>query len=293
MEKRKNLARLAIQVALFAVAFYAMGWILSALLFWVAGALAGPTFSMLFSALFATWVALRIYEDRPISAVGLWWNTGSAVNLKWGLLGGGAAAVLALAPPLLTGAAHIVRDHPPSGGGIVFALFCVAAGSAGEEILFRGYGLQLLMGRLGPWAAIVPLGVLFGLMHAGNPDSSPLGLVNTAGFGILFGYAYHRSRDLWFPIGLHFGWNVTLPVFGADLSGLKIFKEITGHELTWSAGALWSGGAYGPEASILTTAALIPLFLFLWKAPVRRQTSPLADSPAEAPCEATPQLPPS
>ena len=118
-------------------------------------------------------------------------------------------------------------------------------------------------------------------MHAANPDASPLGLVNTAAFGILFGYAYMRSRDLWLPIGLHFGWNFTLPLFGANLSGLKIFKEITGHEMAWRAGALWSGGEYGPEASLLTSLVFIPLLAFLWKAPVRRQRSPITDPPAE------------
>jgi membrane protease YdiL (CAAX protease family) len=85
------------------------------------------------------------------------------------------------------------------------------AGAAGEEILFRGYGFQMLIRTLGPAGAVLPVGVLFALLHAGNPHATWLGLTNTAGFGILFGYAFLRSRDLWLPIGLHFGWNLTLP----------------------------------------------------------------------------------
>jgi membrane protease YdiL (CAAX protease family) len=284
--------RLGIRVGVFAVLFYGIGWyVLDPLLRWLAGNLAGPTLAVLFSALFATWLALRIYEDIPVCDVGLWLNRMSARNLGLGLAGGAGAACVALVPPLIAGAAHIVSLQPPDAGGMVFAFFSMGAGSAGEELFFRGYGFQILMANLGPWAAILPVGAVFGLMHSANPSASLLGLINTAGFGVLFGYAYLRSRDLWLPIGLHFGWNLTLPLFGADLSGITIFKEITGHQMVWRAGALWSGGNYGPEASVLTSVALVPLFVYLWKAPVRRQTSPLTDAPGEsATCEPSPPL---
>ena len=39
------------------------------------------------------------------------------------------------------------------------------------------------------------MGVLFALLHAFNPSASVPGIVNTAGFGILFGYAFLRSHD--------------------------------------------------------------------------------------------------
>jgi len=44
--------------------------------------------------------------------------------------------------------------------------------------------------------------------------------------------------------------------------------------MRWHPGLEWlSGGAYGPEASPLTTAVLVVLFVWLmWKAPIRRQT---------------------
>ncbi len=292
MRARRDHLRLAAQVALFVVSYCAMLWVLGPLLSWLAQNLVGSFFAGLISALFATWLALRIYENFSIVEVGLWWNRPSADNLALGLAGGAGAACLALAPPLAVGAAHMVRSHPPAIDGLILALVCVAAGSAGEELLFRGYAFQLLFASLGPWASILPVGVVFGLIHAANPGASPLGLVNTAGFGVLFGYAYMRSRDLWLPIGLHFGWNLALPLLGVNLSGITIFKEITGYEMAWRAGSLWSGGDYGPEAGLLTSLALVPLFVFLWKAPIRRQHSLLTDPPAESPsCEPSPPLP--
>ena len=137
---------------------------------------------------------------------------------------------------------------------------------------------------------MLPVGVVFALLHGGNPNATWFAVANTAGFGILFGYAYLRSRDLWLPIGLHFGWNFTLPLFGTAVSGLRM--NVTGYALAWSAGKLWSGGEYGPEASVLTSAALVALAVYLYRAPIRRQISPLTDPPPESVvCEPSRPLP--
>jgi membrane protease YdiL (CAAX protease family) len=159
--------------------------------------------------------------------------------------------------------------------------FLLLFGAAGEEVVFRGYGFQVLLRALGPFATIVPTGVLFALLHASNPNAwdYKLGLVNTAGFGILFGYAFLRSRDLWLPIALHYGWNLTLPFFGVNISGITM--RVTGYVLEWRVGPLWSGGEYGPEASILTSCMFVVLWLYLWKAPIRRQPNVLVDASLE------------
>jgi hypothetical protein len=87
----------------------------------------------------------------------------------------------------------------------------------------------------------------------------------------LLAYVFLRSGDLWLPIGLHFGWNFTLPLFGVNLSGLTM--KLTGHDLEWSVGSLWSGGEYGPEGGVLTTIVMAVLALYVWKAPIRTQQS--------------------
>jgi len=276
--------RVAVSVSLYAVTFWggqsAFYWVLSA-----AGTLSGVTLSTLLAALFANWLALRVYEDRGLAAIGLAATRAAAGNAAAGLAGGVGAACLVLAPPLLTGAAHLARtpDHAAT-GAIPFAIVMLAAGSVGEEMLFHGYAFQILLGPLGRYATVLAVGAVFALMHGSNPHATWFGLANTAGFGILFGYAFLRSRDLWLPIGLHFGWNCTLPLYGVNLSGLRM--GVTGHEMVWTAGALWSGGEYGPEASLLTSGVLLVLFVYVAKAPLGRQTSPLTDPPAEkALCE--------
>jgi len=58
-------------------------------------------------------------------------------------------------------------------GSFVFVIAMLAAGAIGEELIFRGYGLQVLIAGLGPWATILPVGVLFGVLHAANPAATP------------------------------------------------------------------------------------------------------------------------
>jgi hypothetical protein len=91
----------------------------------------------------------------------------------------------------------------------------------------------------------------------GNQNVTSLGVVNTIAWGGLLGYAYLRTNALWLPIGLHFGWNFALPLFGANLSGFTM--GVTGYALHWRVGDLWSGGAYGPEGGLLTTAIVAAL----------------------------------
>jgi membrane protease YdiL (CAAX protease family) len=264
------------------------GWVLNGLLDYLVANIA----TLLFSAAFANWLVLRIYANRRFIEVGLWLNRASAENLVTGLAGGAGAAFLVLAPPLLLGVAHLAPtpDDQPTAGSIIFVTFLLMAGATGEELVFRGYGFQVLLAQLGAYATIIPVGVIFALLHGHNPGATWFSTVNTAGFGILFGYAYLRSRDLWLPIGLHFGWNFTLPLFGVNVSGLRM--KVTGYEMSWTAGDLWSGGEYGPEASVLTSVVLILLCVYLWKAPIRRQPSPLTDPPAEnAVCEPSSLLP--
>jgi uncharacterized protein len=283
MQSRHDPVRTALQVLVYVFLWVAMSFVFGPLLFWLGDYLAGITLTSLLAACFANWLSMRIHEQRSLADIGLLWNDSSIRNLGLGLLGGAGAAGLVLGPPLIAGVASI-RDIPnveAQLGTIAFTAVLLFAGAAGEEILFRGFGFQVLLRTLGPAATILPVGVLFALLHSNNPNASVLGLANTAGFGILFGVAFLRSRDLWLPIGLHYGWNITLPVFGVPVSGLKI--GMTGYGMEWTAGPLWSGGDYGPEGSILTTLVLAALFFFILKAPVHRQPSPLLDPPEEMP----------
>jgi len=280
---------IAVRIGVYVFLCYVTLVVFGSLFSWFDNPIISAVGSNLVAGVFSNWLALRIFESLHIPDAGLRANHASAENLAIGVAGGIGSAALVLGLPLLLGAAHLVRVEGDefSTGSLLFLTVLLAGGAIGEELMVHGYGFQALAAAVGPWAAIVPVGVLFALLHGSNPSSTWLSTGITGGFGIVFGYAWLRSRDLWLPIGLHFGWNFTLPLFGVNISGLRI--RVTGYELSWTAGKLWSGGDYGPEASVLTGAVLVLLFVYIWKAPVRRQSSRITDPPAESTvCEPSP-----
>ena len=280
MPGRADDLHLALKVIVYISFYFAAAYLIGPLLFWTGGYMVGIAATGLLAATITNVLCLKIYAHRGIAAIGLASDKASLTNLGLGCLGGMGAAAVVLGGPLLVGVAHIVRDPASQTGVTSFCFLSVLLlfGSAGEELLFRGFGFQVLLRTVGAWTTILPVGVIFAALHAGNPNATSLALVNTAGFGVLFGYAFLRSHDIWLPIGLHFGWNFTLPLFGVNVSGLNM--RLTPFNMKWSTGQIWSGGDYGPEASILTSFVFILLFAYLWKAPIRRQSSVLLDSGA-------------
>jgi membrane protease YdiL (CAAX protease family) len=224
------------------------------------------------AASIANAIVVRIYERGRLADLGLGWTATSSREFLTGVGSGAGAAVLILAGPLAVGLA--VFERVPSvehrWASMVFVGVVLLFGAAGEEMLFHGYAFQLLIRSLGAFATILPASVLFGLAHMGNQNASALGVFNTVAWGALLGYAYLRTGALWLPIGLHFGWNFALPLLGANLSGFTM--GVTGYALHWRASDLWSGGAYGPEGSLLTTAIVAVLFFVVLRLSPERGT---------------------
>jgi len=236
------------------------------------GEMIALTVPPLVAAAIASSLAMAIFESRSLGDTGLAWSDCALRNFSIGIALGIASASLAILPAVALGLAHFrYTAADVSWRGALFTPVLLLCGALGEEIAFRGFVLQYLMRGYGRWAAIFGIGALFGLLHAGNPGATALSTVNTAGFGVVFGAAVLRSRDLWLPAGIHFAWNAALPFLGVDLSGLTI--KVTGYELVWNAGDLWSGGNYGPEASVITSAVIVLLFAAIRKAPVAEGTA--------------------
>jgi membrane protease YdiL (CAAX protease family) len=269
---------LILRVAFFAATVFIGVRIFALLLYSVFGAVIAGTVGLCATGLVANLLTMRIFDRRPFTDIGLQGGRASCQTLAIGLILGGGAATVMLTAPLIAGTGHLVPQSavPFSWASLVFYLVALATAATGEEMIFRGYAFQLLIGRIGAFATVLPVAVIFGLTHASNPHATRLGLFNTFLWGVVLGVAFLRSRDLWLPIGLHYGWNVVLPLFGVNLSGLTI--EVTRYHYRWDLLPLWSGGDYGPEGGLLTTIFVIAIFFALFKSPICPQRAAIARS---------------
>ena len=77
-------------------------------------------------------------------------------------------------------------------------LFCLMPAIC-EEFFFRGFIFKSLEQDIGYKKAIIFTGILFGVFHF-----YPLKILTTALLGILFSYAYYRTKNFFVPVSLHF-----------------------------------------------------------------------------------------
>ncbi|HMQ30492.1 MAG TPA: CPBP family intramembrane metalloprotease [Chloroflexaceae bacterium] len=99
------------------------------------------------------------------------------------------------------------------------------------------------------WPAILIIAAVFGYVHISNPNATPVSAFGNALGGLMYGIAFIGGRNLWMPVGMHFGWNfVQGPVLGFPVSGTLKPSLITLQE---TGSDLLTGGAFGPEAGLI------------------------------------------
>ena len=124
-----------------------------------------------------------------------------------------------------------------------------------EEVIFRGILFRLIADKWNIAVGLTTSSLLFGLAHLGNPGATLWAALAIAlASGWLFGMAYAYHQTIWVPIGMHWAWNyLEGGIFGCSVSGTPldyrplITPRISGTDLL-------SGGAFGPEASIICVA---------------------------------------
>ena len=203
------------------------------------------------------------------------WFRQAALGLWWGVCVISAAVLLM---SVFRAADVAVFASRSLSRVLVLALF-LAFSSLFEELTFRGYALVRAADSVGPLLACLVSSALFGFAHFANPQATLLSSLNTALAGVLLAIARLRSRALWMPIALHFAWNFSLgPVFSFPVSGYTFGAERLS---TPAAGPPWfSGGAYGPEASVALTLALAVAIPLLLRFP--REFQPLPPAPKQS-----------
>jgi membrane protease YdiL (CAAX protease family) len=226
----------------------------------------------LIAALAAGYLCARLFEDLPWRSLGLTFHDGWLRDLIIGSAIGLGSLALAVGIAAIAGGLRFSI----SGSGMVWAVLRSLLGSAillfvaavAEEAIFRGYPLQTLARARLAWVGVLLTSLPFGLVHLRNPNVVPVvTFTNTALAGLWLAVAYLRTRSLWLPLGVHWGWNWALGwVFGLPISGVNLVSHplLRGNDL----GPSWlTGGNYGIEGGAACTIALAVFTLFLWRTP--------------------------
>jgi membrane protease YdiL (CAAX protease family) len=231
-------------------------------------------------------LAARLLDRRAVASLGLGFNSRWLQQLSIGLLLG-VIFVSAIIGILAASGALGFHSSGIGAGEIalnfLLVLLLLIGVSFFEELLFRGYVLQVLAegigdfigylrksgsresaDRCGKIVAAFLLAAPFGIAHYTNDGGTVTGALATGMAGLLLALAYFRTGSLWLPVGLHTTWNLFLGwVYAATVSG----EQLPGAPFETSAsGPDWlTGGSFGPEASLLAFIAMALMVLYIYR----------------------------
>lgn len=216
--------------------------------------------------LWAYRLAVRRIEGREPLELS---REGASRDIGWGISVGIGIFTATIATIALLGGYRVTGWGSFEAFLAVCGLMCAVA--VGEELLFRGVLFRILEEAAGTWWALAISSLLFGGLHLVNPNASLWGaLAISLEAGLLLGAAYVATRSLWLPIGLHLGWNLAQAgIFGTAVSGSE--DAFAGLLVGETIGlAVISGGAFGPEGSVMAVLFCVVVTVYLLRVAHRR-----------------------
>ena len=180
------------------------------------------------------------------------------------LIGVGMSSLMLLLTLALGGGRFVFEDEGfhayltymlPLGGALLIA-------ALSEEWLFRGYPLTKLASVAGRGWANILMALLFAVAHLSSTGSSPMSTTNIVLGSLVVGALRFTPGGIPVAWGFHFAWNYVQVLFGANLSLENI--HVPGVTFSASGDALYSGGAFGPEAGIGATIATVFVLILIF-----------------------------
>ena len=218
------------------------------------------------TAIPSVYIARRWIDKKDLASLGLKFGRQATADLFFGFVLSAIMAGLVFAAMLTLG--YIARVEVAAIGWplistLATSFVVMALVGFWEERVFRGYLLQNMAEGLGMKTAVAVSCLLYGLVHAMNPSAGILSTAIIVLFGFLRIYGYLSTGQLWLSIGMHAGWNYfQATVFGFAASGHAEDRTLLMHEAT---AADWlSGGAFGPEASVVTIPVVFVAMAAMW-----------------------------
>lgn len=131
-----------------------------------------------------------------------------------------------------------------------------------EELIFRAYLMTMVEHYASPFWAILISATCFSLAHAFNPNLNYVSFISLFVAGTLLGFAYYKTRNIWFVTAMHFSWNYMQTLIGFNISGKDVYSLIQFTSLKQN---LITGGNFGFEGSVFSILAMVLMFAILTK----------------------------
>jgi membrane protease YdiL (CAAX protease family) len=205
-------------------------------------------------------------QYQPLSQQGLSLRSGCAREAGLGVAIGWAMAVACILPILLFGslALHLSLSLTSFGWLAADTAFFALATLA-IQVAFRGYPFQSAIRAIGELPAALMLSVLYGIFQAWLPGASPASMAVSIALGLLLSMAYLRTRALWLPWGLQFGWIASRALFfGLPVNGVGSHSPVVqGYPMV---SYTFSGGDFGLDGTWVAFAVILIAMPLLYRA---------------------------
>ncbi len=213
--------------------------------------------SVLTTFAFRHWIDRKSFISLGLDPVGRWREAVAGIML--------AIFIISAVSLLLKATGHLKWTEIIFDPRILFLSFGSAVLiSFSEELIFRGYILNNLLGSFSKWIALSISAILFMIFHWTSLGF--FSLANSFVMGLILGLNYIYTRNLWFSICFHISWNFMIgPILG--FSGDESFQTLLQTELNGDENI--TGGTNGLQGSVFLLAvsliSLAALYLFLQK----------------------------
>ena len=228
-------------------------------------------FSFVFISLLV-FFRVKVIEKRSFSSIGFNKNNWLKKYSLGFLIGLAMMSIIVL---ILFPFGYItVEKNPiqPVGISTIASVLVILLGwiiqGATEEIVTRGWLLNVLSTKYNIGVGLLISSTLFGLMHLTNPNVNYIAVINIILVGLFYGLYVIKTNDLWAVCGMHSAWNFAQGnIFGFKVSGLDVSVGSL-IDLNLVGSDFVTGGIFGPEAGITATFILlasIGILLFIDK----------------------------
>ena len=215
---------------------------------------------------------VKVIEKRSFSSIGFNKNNWLKKYSLGFLIGLAMMSIIVLI--LLPFGYITIEKNPiqPVGVSAIASVLVILFGwiiqGATEEIVTRGWLLNVLSTKYNIGVGLLISSTLFGLMHLTNPNVNYIAVINIILVGLFYGLYVIKTNDLWAVCGMHSAWNFAQGnIFGFKVSGLDVSVGSL-IDLNLVGSDFVTGGIFGTEAGITATFILlasIGILLFIDK----------------------------